>query len=255
MPPRERGSSRARDSGASNKKAKSDDVAEPGEVPIVGGFFLPKRQGMRALAMLAVFVLATFGGKASGVDLDTLATWKWPFHVFCFASWFGCSMWVSFVAGLVMFNNLPRHVFGRLQAKLFPRYFQFSVIFVSCALLPHLVPGSVLERTALAKTVALPQNQQFNLAAIIGILLLNLLYFEPRTTAVMFERHKVEVKLGTGHEIGQLKPSDPAKANDPELVALSKRFGKLHGISTSLNLIALCLGVWHAVWIGSQVSS
>merc|ERR1711997_1110802 len=49
-------------------------------------------------------------------------------HIFSFASWFGCSMWISFVGGLVMFNNLPRHVFGRLQSKLFPRYFQFSLV-------------------------------------------------------------------------------------------------------------------------------
>merc|ERR1712194_262796 len=84
-------------------------------------------------------------------------------------------------------------------------------------------------------------------------LLINQFYLEPKTTAVMFERHEIEKRLGTGHEVGQLKPDDPVKANDPELVAATKRFGKLHGLSTSLNLIGLCQGVWHLSLLASKL--
>ena len=60
----------------------------------------------------------------------------------------------------------------------------------------------------------------------------------------LLERSK---ELGTGHEVGQLKPSDPAKANDPRLKAISKRFGMLHGLSVSINLVALCAAAAHGV--------
>eukprot|EP00392_Amoebophrya_sp_AT5.2_P000751 g752.t1 len=250
--------------GSAWESSASKTSSQPGEVPLVGGFFLPKRQVQRAVAILTVLVAAVaystqLGGSVKEVLLDT---YRWPLHVFCFSTWFGCSMWVSFVAGLVMFHNLPRHVFGRLQAKLFPRYFQFSVIFVGgCLLLEAAVRGLALTgpstTTSTLKSTnegnVMPTPQLYNLLAVLAILLLNLLYFEPKTTAVMYERHKVEIRLGTGHEVGQLRPSDPEKANDPELVALSKKFGKLHGVSTSLNLLGLCLGTWHAVWIGSNM--
>jgi hypothetical protein len=147
-----------------------------------------------------------------------------------FSAWFGCSVWVSFVAGLVMFNNLPRHVFGRLQSKLFPAYFQFSTLCIVISILT-----SSKEKSGVL------------LYLILSAILANLLYLEPQTTKVMYQRHAVEKRLGTGHEVGQLRPDDPVKANDPDLRKLSKKFGMLHGISTLLNLIALGIGcVWYS---------
>ena len=116
-------------------------------------------------------------------------------HLFSFASFFGCSMWVSFVAGLVMFKNMPRHNFGRLQAKLFPRYFQFCLITVGICLAQE-VPSQIMmmmrsghddNNNNSTSSFLSDTNQCYNLIAIFGILLLNLKYFEPRTTAVMFE--------------------------------------------------------------------
>ena len=44
---------------------------------------------------------------------------------------------------------------------------------------------------------------------IVASIALNLFYFEPNTTATMFKRHLIEKKLGTGHEVGALRPTDP----------------------------------------------
>lgn len=159
-------------------------------------------------------------------------------HLLAFGSWFGCSVWVSFVAGVVTFHTLPRHVFGRLQSKLFPAYFVFSAIAVAIAI------GSA----------ALLGRETRSLWVVLATVAANLLYLEPETTRVMFLRHAVERRLGTGQEIGLLAPKDPAKANDPELKALSKKFGILHGISTSLNMVALGFGCYWihllALWMG-----
>jgi hypothetical protein len=47
-------------------------------------------------------------------------------HITSFSVWFGASVWVTFVGGVVMFYTLPRHTFGLVQSKcvklLFPRH-------------------------------------------------------------------------------------------------------------------------------------
>mmetsp|Transcript_12429 Transcript_12429/g.19255 ORF Transcript_12429/g.19255 Transcript_12429/m.19255 type:complete len:221 (+) Transcript_12429:62-724(+) len=194
------------------------------------------KQIVRGLILIGVLGGCSFFSAASSqIDAsNSNSTMVALVHLLAFSSWFGCSLWVSFVAGIIMFKNLPRHVFGRLQSKLFPAYFQFSAVALLAAIATK---NAVVEN----KDTAAP----IPLITILACTLLNLLYFEPATTKVMYKRHAVEKRLGTGHEVGKLKPEDPKKANDPELKALSKTFGMLHGISSLLNLVALGLGcVW-----------
>jgi uncharacterized membrane protein len=166
-------------------------------------------------------------------------------HLLAFSSWFGCSVWVSFPAGIVMFKTLPRHTFGRLQSKLFPAYFIFSAgaIIIAIGTSGGLLSSTSTTTTTTASTTT--TTIPYSLIVILACTLLNLFYFEPATTRVMYQRHAVEKRLGTGHEIGKIRPDDPKKANDPQLKALSKTFGMLHGVSTLLNLAALGFGcVW-----------
>ena len=126
-----------------------------------------------------------------------------------------------------------------MQSKLFPAYFLFSAILIVIAIVAANGLGWSLNALYL----------------ILGTILTNLVYFEPQTTKVMYERHAVERKLGTGHEIGQLKPSDPTKANDPQLKQLSKQFGMLHGMSTLMNLAALGVGCYWLNFCTQQMLS
>mmetsp|Transcript_9294 Transcript_9294/g.16821 ORF Transcript_9294/g.16821 Transcript_9294/m.16821 type:complete len:220 (-) Transcript_9294:237-896(-) len=193
----------------------------------------------KIVSTITILILAISIGGIGGADFSvayyhhevTLV------HLLTFTSWFGCSIWVTFIAGIVMFNNLPRHVFGRLQAKLFPAYFIFSALVVAL---------SIMSAAALGWEVK-------SLGIILVTILMNVSYFEPETTRIMILRHAVERRLKTGHEIGQLRPSDPTKANDPELKALSKKFGMLHGVSTTLNMVALGFGCYWLNFIASLV--
>ena len=186
------------------------------------------KQIVRALILVGVLGGCSFFSATSGQKGGSTMVLV---HLLAFSSWFGCSVWVTFIAGIVMFKTLPRHVFGRLQSKLFPAYFQFSVVALFVAIATKSAVVAIARPTPLI--------------TILACSLLNLLYFEPTTTKVMYQRHAVEKRLGTGHEIGKLKPDDPTKANDPELKALSKTFGMIHGISSLLNLAALGFGcVW-----------
>jgi len=236
---------------APKAKATDDTAKATDDVPFVAGFFLQRRQAYRVGVLLAVLVSMgvyhTYGVSTSVFPQEKESRLKYltVLHLFSFASEFGCSMWTSFVGGLIMFHNLPRHVFGRLQAKLFPRYFQFSIIFVTLSCCARAFTS--MERLGSGFTFGTHFSEDWDLYTKLVLLMINLFYMEPITTEIMFTRHILEKKLGTGHEVGQLKSSNPEIANNPELVAMTREFGKWHGMSTSVNLICLILGCVH-IW-------
>lgn len=49
-------------------------------------------------------------------------------HLLAFGTWLGTVFYTTFIAGLTMFKNLPRQTFGKLQSKLFPKYFLLCTI-------------------------------------------------------------------------------------------------------------------------------
>jgi len=103
-------------------------------------------------------------------------------HMLAFGSWFGTLVWTSFVLGIVAFKNLPRQTFGKLQSKLFPKYFALSTA----------VPG-ILLATLYYSTGGMPPLQEVRLLAISLVCsLINLVYTEPVATSVMFERYQLE---------------------------------------------------------------
>ena len=231
---------------------KNDESTSAGSSPTTTTAPTMNKQLIRAAVLIAVLAASAYWTKVNiarnEADDDAIRSeaqqqhhlWV-VLHLLAFSSWFGCSIWVSFIAGIIMFQNLPRHTFGRLQSKLFPAYFRFSSL---C------IVGAIY---AAGKISSIGYENSQSLVIILVTILLNLFYFEPQTTKVMYERHVVERKLGTGHEIGVLKPADPKKANDPELKALSKKFGMLHGISTLLNLGALAAGCYWLNYFCTQL--
>ncbi|CAN0121909.1 unnamed protein product [Ascophyllum nodosum] len=146
-------------------------------------------------------------------------------HLLSFSAWFGTSVWVSFISGVVLIRAVDIETFGRAQAKLFPAYFKFSLLclavtgFTGAALAAHGNSG-VMEATTFL--VAL------------GSVAANVFFFEPQTTISMMERRRVCKELGVDR-----------KSSHPQVRQLSKRFGMFHGICNLLNLGALCCGFVH----------
>ena len=149
-------------------------------------------------------------------------------HMLAFGSWFGTLVWTSFVLGIVAFKNLPRQTFGKLQSKLFPKYFALSTA----------VPG-ILLATLYYSTGGMPPLQEVRLLAISLVCsLINLVYTEPVATSVMFERYQLE---------------NAAVRDEDAIRVLKKKFGKFHGISSLLNLIVLVCAVGHAWYLGGHL--
>lgn len=82
----------------------------------------------RSAAILLTLALVGFSGKAPLTRVSSKAAAT--VHLLTFSTWFGTVVYTTFVAGITMFQNLPRQTFGKLQAKLFPKYFSLCSICV-----------------------------------------------------------------------------------------------------------------------------
>lgn len=143
-------------------------------------------------------------------------------HLTTFGAWLGANIWTTFFAGITMFKNMPRQQFGRLQAKLFPLYFQLGT---GCTMAMALT-ASRLGISVVPSLVSLFAT------------LANLLILEPTTTANMFERYDRENQ--------GLKDEDRDKA-------LKANFGKLHGLSSLANLVALVALIAHGTSLAARL--
>lgn len=85
----------------------------------------------------------------------------------------------------------------------------------------------------------LSKTSEVSLAISFFATLLNLLYLEPTSTQVMFDRYSLE---------------DDGKRESDEYKSLAKSFGKFHGISSLANLVALLGGVVHGVRLASGLA-
>lgn len=146
-------------------------------------------------------------------------------HLLSFATWFGTVFYTTFIAGITMFKNLPRRSFGQLQSKLFPKYFQLCATMVGVQML-----------TLTSMPDILCKSSELALGTSFLFTLLNLLYLEPKSSRVMFDRYALE---------------DEGKRDSEEYKKLASSFGKLHGISSLTNLMALCGAIVHGVRLAS----
>lgn len=85
----------------------------------------------------------------------------------------------------------------------------------------------------------LGKTSEVSLAIAFAATLLNLVYLEPKSTSVMFDRYRLE---------------DEGKRDSEEYKTKAKSFGMLHGTSSLANLVALCGGVIHGVRLASGLA-
>eukprot|EP00541_Cyclophora_tenuis_P010112 CAMPEP_0116544744 /NCGR_PEP_ID=MMETSP0397-20121206/2282_1 /TAXON_ID=216820 /ORGANISM="Cyclophora tenuis, Strain ECT3854" /LENGTH=221 /DNA_ID=CAMNT_0004068979 /DNA_START=77 /DNA_END=743 /DNA_ORIENTATION=- len=149
-------------------------------------------------------------------------------HILAFGTWFGTMLYTTFVAGITMYRNLPRQTFGKLQSKLFPKYFVLCTISVILQLATvSFMPSALASKATKALGTGLVMT------------LLNQLWLEPTSTTVMFSRYEIE------------NSDDPQAKESAEYKKLASDFGKYHGMSSLANLVALCAAFVHGFYIAS----
>ena len=204
---------------------------------------------LAAVAFLAIGVIfspETFGSKSDGLKSPTLSTYLKLAHLLCFSTAFGAALWVTFIGGIIMFKNLPRHQFGNLQSKMFPAYFTMVGIClaVSAGSFGYLHPWSSSSVTDKYQLGFLLSSFAFNLT--------NLFVFTPMTIEMMKQRHKVEREQNIGEEVGWSKNVQVAKVN-PKLAAMNKKFGMIHGLSSLANIFAFGSLAMHSWYLAGRL--
>jgi hypothetical protein len=182
-------------------------------------------------------------GARSGTGAVTAAKLA---HLISFATSWGAALWATFIGGIIMFKNLPRHQFGNLQSKMFPAYFTLisACAAISVAAFAYLHPR---------KTAAAVECYQLGfLLSALGCNLSNLLVFTPMTIEMMKKRHKIERDLSIGEEVGGSKNQEVAKTN-PTLAAMNKKFGMIHGLSSLANLMSFGSLAIHSWYLASKL--
>lgn len=196
------------------------------------------------LSFLALGILpisSTFKHAASSTVALRLA------YLLGFATVWGTSLWVTFIGGIIMFKNLPRHQFGNLQSKMFPAY--FGIVAVCTAIC--LSGFAILHPW---KASSFTEKSQISCLAISLVSTLsNILLFGPLTSKIMRERHKVEREESIGEEVGLSKNREHAMRN-PKLANINKKFGMAHGLSSLANLLAFGGFAVHAWYLASKLS-
>lgn len=185
-------------------------------------------------------------------------------HLLSFGTWFGTVVYTTFIAGITMFKNLPRRTFGTLQSKLFPLYFQLCTGMIGvqvrkncnklhyglCRHFMNTIPffsfsfweQSQLNTLKILTLIRMPdiisKSSELSLGIAFFSTLVNLLFLEPASTENMFGRYALE---------------DDGKKDTEKYKQLAKAFGKFHGMSSLLNLVALCGGIVHGVCLASNL--
>ncbi|KKA28196.1 hypothetical protein TD95_003718 [Thielaviopsis punctulata] len=153
-----------------------------------------------------------------------------PYHIVSYGVLLGTTFFHSFINGIIMFRTLQRPDFATVQSKLFPIYFSMQTFLPLFLALTY--PASKLRGLASGFSGVLAVANRWAVLAPLAVMFTtgaaNLLVLEPLTTQCMRDRRAQEKKDG--------KRSYDAPPHSKEMVALNKRFGKLHGISSLLNM-------------------
>ncbi|OVA16816.1 protein of unknown function DUF4149 [Macleaya cordata] len=203
-----------------------------------------------AVAFLAFGILfspETFGSKSDGEYSSKLTIALKLSHLLSFSTSFGAALWVTFIGGIIMFKNLPRHQFGNLQSKMFPAYFSMVTVCsaISLASFGYLHPWKSSSSAEKYQLGFMLSSFAFNLS--------NLFVFTPMTIEMMKQRHKVEREENIGEEVGWSKNRDVAKVN-PKLAAMNKKFGMIHGLSSLANILSFGSLAMHSWYLAGKIN-
>ena len=152
-------------------------------------------------------------------------------HLFTFIFWYGTLLYFTFIQAPLLFKTLSRQLFGEVQSHLFPVYYLISYICGTLLVVTYhlLHPLKNYVTQDCVKITALCLMLLFSLGQ--G------LWIGPKVAQLRVERQAAE------------------EAKDqPKVEALSKEFGKAHGVSSLFNLLVIIAGTVYFVYLVKESS-
>ncbi|XP_076437816.1 transmembrane protein 205-like [Babylonia areolata] len=164
--------------------------------------------------------------------MDSSSTAVAMLHLGAFTANLGAQLWVTLVAGLTMFYNLPRHMFGQVQSRLFPMFFLWSLVTSAVALATFITlhPFESWENSHLVQALCMLIN--FLAGSI------NCLIIAPIIVKNMVAAFDIEVAAGLRDVIGYANFHEMKKSN-PDYAACYRKFRRGHGASVSLTMLSI----------------
>ncbi|XP_032064439.1 transmembrane protein 205 [Thamnophis elegans] len=173
-------------------------------------------------------------------------------QLFLLSTAWGMQIWVTFIAGFVLFRSVSRHTFGLVQSKLFPFYFY---TLLGCTML-NLAIFAAYHPWELLSTRETVQIALFSICLI--LFATNAFWLSQVTTETMFKMQEIEREHGLGQEVGhsgQREAYQLLKEKDGKYQHLRQKFFKFHGLSSLCNLACvICTGV-NLAFIALQLKS
>ncbi|KAK3520382.1 hypothetical protein QTP70_024132, partial [Hemibagrus guttatus] len=173
-------------------------------------------------------------------------------HLLVMAFTWGMQVWMSFIAGFVMFFKVTLHMFGLVQTKLIPVYFYCLLggNIISLAIYAVYHPRELLnwhETTQMAL---------FVMAVIIAGL--NVQWFTPAVTEHFLVIRKIEQEHGLGGEVGFSANREPyikLREQDPKYKVHRKSFYRYHGLSVLSNFVGFACITVNLIYLALNLSS
>ena len=94
------------------------------------------------------------------------------------------------------------------------------------------------------------------MAISLALVLVNLLYLNPKTIEVMFSKHQFEKKIDAGQTVGKVEDEKlNVLSTNTVYVTLSKKFIILHSLASIGNLIVFCAQGVHLFYLAGNLHS
>ncbi|KAM7519216.1 hypothetical protein LguiB_018178 [Lonicera macranthoides] len=191
-------------------------------------------------------------------------------HLLGFSVAYGTCVWVTFVSSYVLARAVPRQQFGVVQSKVYRVYFTAMMYSIGAALVAYL-----LSQRGRVWSSGVVVFQGWNLLGSVLMVLVNLLYLEPRATKVMFERMKLQKEEGRGGGMDSFNIAEPSSSRVEKYTAdrepvkttdtleqaqvkskigrINERLKKMNSYSSLLNLATLMTLSWHLVYLAQRL--
>lgn len=160
-------------------------------------------------------------------------------HLLIFSTQFGSMIWMSFIQGILLFKRLPKQQFSLIQSIVFPVYFIFCSLGITCML-------TIQYNTT-------QYNKQslyiYNLVGMLFMCLCNQLFIGPKTTEIMWRNHQIQ------RDNNKLTNTNNASSTLQQQPTLNKQFAIYHGISSLLNLLVVIGLVLHGVYLTNTLGN
>uniref|UniRef100_A0A8D8DGM5 Transmembrane protein 205 n=1 Tax=Culex pipiens TaxID=7175 RepID=A0A8D8DGM5_CULPI len=175
-----------------------------------------------------------------------------------FAMHFGAQMWMTFVSGLALYFNLPRHTFGRVQEILFPKYFSMGAGLSAVTLITFIK----LQQTAHPELTSASFHswdpllllQLVSLALCAALELIVWLYLAPPMLRLMHQKYHFEASETVGQEVGHFAGAENAQLQRSlHFKSVHKRFRQIHMTTAMANMVALGCTFVHLHFLASRV--